>query len=616
MIFRHKRILILSLIVSMMQVIQIKGQPFVLDQNVSDSLTAIFNGDVLWGDYDADGDLDILIAGSTLNGAVTEIYKNEGSSYAALNLGLLNLENSSVSWCDFDSDNDLDFLLMGTDTTGNKNLPSAILYQNIGNDNFEQFEAGLLGVYDGKSAWGDLDNDGDQDLVMIGDKGDEGVTRIYRQTNNEAFGLIDHNILDIYNGDIALGDYDNDMDLDILIIGVVVNADKSEDKILKLYRNEGDFNFIGVYAEFVGMSESCLQWADYDSNGYLDIIANGSTEAPTHLVYLYQNLKNDNFLNIGIEIFGTVNGSVSWGDYNVDGDLDFLLTGMPSYIGDPITELYKNVNVNLFNKDDSVELVDIYQSQAQWGDYDNDGDLDVLMSGFQTQNDNPISIVYNNQIETINTIPSTPSNLQSTVLGNTVTISWAISSDNETPDDGLTYSIRVGTEPGLTDIVSSMSNPNGKLLVPQLGNVNHNKSWELKNLLPGIYFWSVQAVDNNFEGSAYAQEQSFEIFTSGTSNNMLVVNSNGPLINSYPNPFSDIITFEVKTKENSVLSAYITNISGQFVRTISGYRQKEKCLLMNWNGENEQGKMMPEGLYYFIVQFEDFLESKKVILTK
>ncbi|MCD4731761.1 MAG: VCBS repeat-containing protein [Bacteroidales bacterium] len=422
-VVRHKLILVISLIAIMMQVIQIKGQPFVLDQNVSDSLTDIFNGDVLWGDYDGDGDLDILIAGSTLNGAVTEIYKNEGSNYAALNLGLLNLENSSVSWCDFDSDNDLDFLLMGTDTTGNKNLPSAILYQNIGNDNFEQFEAGLLGVYDGKSAWGDLDNDGDQDLIMVGDKGEIGVTRIYRNNGATLFDLVDNDLSDIYNGDVALGDYDNDMDLDILMIGVVVNSAKEEEKVLKLYRNEGDFNFSGVYSEFVGMSESCLQWADYDSDGNLDIIANGSTEAPTHLVYLYQNMNNDNFLNIGIEIFGTVNGSVSWGDYDVDGDFDFLLTGMPSYGSDPITEIYRNINVNLFNKDDSVALIEVYQSQANWGDYDNDGDLDIVMAGITSQNNELLTVVYNNQNETTNTPPSTPSNIQSDVTGNSVLLS-------------------------------------------------------------------------------------------------------------------------------------------------------------------------------------------------
>ncbi len=129
---------------------------------------------------------------------------------------MYNLENSSASWCDFDSDGDLDFLLIGTEITKKINLPAAILYENLGNDNFEQFEAGLLGVYDGKSAWGDLDNDGDQDLILIGDKGEIGVTRIYRNNGATLFEVVDHDLSDIYNGNIALGDYDNDMDLDIL----------------------------------------------------------------------------------------------------------------------------------------------------------------------------------------------------------------------------------------------------------------------------------------------------------------------------------------------------------------------------------------------------------------
>ena len=142
------------------------GQPFIQDQVLSDQLTDIFNGDVLWGDYDGDGDLDILITGSTLNGTVTEIYKNEGLYYTALNLGLNSLENSSASWCDFDNDNDLDFLLIGTDITDTVDMPAAILYENTGDDSFVKFDAGLLGVYDGKSAWGDLDNDLIPDILV------------------------------------------------------------------------------------------------------------------------------------------------------------------------------------------------------------------------------------------------------------------------------------------------------------------------------------------------------------------------------------------------------------------------------------------------------------------
>lgn len=592
------------------------GQPFIQDQDLSDQLTDIFNGDVLWGDYDGDGDLDILIAGSTLNGPITELYKNDSSNYITLNLGLTGLQNSSASWCDFDSDGDLDFLLTGTEITKNMNLPTAILFENVGNDNFEQFEAGLLGVYDGKSAWGDLDNDGDQDLILIGDKGEVGVTRIYRNNGATLFEVVDHDLSDVYNGDVALGDYDNDMDLDILIIGVVVNSAKEEEKVLKLYRNEGDFNFSGVYSEFIGMSESCLQWADYDSDGDLDILANGSTEAPTHLVYLYQNLNNDNFLNIGIEIFGTVNGSVSWGDYDVDGDFDFLLTGMPSYSSNPITVIYRNIDVNLFNKDDSVDLVEVHHSQANWGDYDNDGDLDLIMAGLSSQNNDLITKVYNNQNEIINTPPTAPFNLQSIIIGNSITLIWALSSDYETADAGLTYNIRVGTVPGGRDIMSPLSNNEGDLFVPALGNVNHNKTWILKDLSPGVYFWSVQAVDNNFKGSGFADETSFEIVVSGISDEELSENPNQVAISSYPNPFTEQTTFEITFTGHSPISAYIVDLNGRIVRTLANNRQMGKSLLIEWNGKNNQGEFLPEGLYHFVFRSAEIGKSCKVMMLK
>ena len=599
-----------------MQITRIKGQPFIPDQNLSGLLTDISNGDVLWCDYDSDGDLDILITGNSVNGPVTELYRNDNSNYVALNPGLTGLLNSSASWCDFDCDDDPDFLLIGTDITNNMNFPAAILYENQGNDNFEIVDAGITGVFDGEAVWGDLDNDGDQDLVMVGDKGDAGVTRIYRNNGAATFEITDNNLSDVFNGDIALGDYDNDMDLDILLIGVVVNSAKQQEKVLKLYRNEGDLVFSDVFSGFIGMSESCLQWGDYDYDGDLDIMANGSTEAPTHLVYLYQNLNNDNFLNIGIEIFGTVNGSVSWGDYDVDGDFDFLLTGMPSYSSDPITEIYRNINVNLFNKADSLDLADVHHSRARWGDYDNDGDLDILLSGMIAQNNDLVTSVYINQNTIINTLPAVPANLQSNISGSTVILSWTASSDNETPDAGLTYNMRMGTAPGKGDIVSPMSDPEGNLLLPVIGNVNHNKSWIIKNLSPGIYYWSVQAVDNNFAGSGFAEEQSFEIVVSGISNYVLVENPNQPFVNSYPNPFTYKITFEVASEELSNILACIMDLNGRIVRTFANYRQMGKIILIEWNGENDQGELLPEGLYYFLFRSDEITGTCEVMFIK
>ncbi|MCD4731762.1 MAG: hypothetical protein K8R74_14245 [Bacteroidales bacterium] len=161
-----------------------------------------------------------------------------------------------------------------------------------------------------------------------------------------------------------------------------------------------------------------------------------------------------------------------------------------------------------------------------------------------------------------------------------------------------------------------MSNPQGNLLIPVLGNVNQNKSWILKNLPPGIYYWSIQAVDNNFEGSAFAEEESFEIIVSGISDKELAVNSNQPLINSYPNPFTDIITFEITFTGNSFISAYIMDLNGRIVRTLADNRQMDKSALLIWNGENTQGEFLPEGLYYFAFRSGEITESCKVMLIK
>jgi len=604
LLYQFVVVLVISLIITSHS----SAQPFYLDEGISDTLANIAHGDALWGDYDGDGDLDILIAGNTDTGSITEIYKNEGSNYTSLNAGLIGLENPSASWCDFDNDNDLDFLLIGTLLANDLDLPEAILYENMGNDEFEQVNTDLLGVFSGETVWGDLDNDGDQDLLMIGDKGGEGVTRIYRNDGLSEFTLIDQNLSDVYSGDIDIGDFDNDMDLDILLIGLTSNSSK----VLNLYRNDGEFNFSGVFSEFIGMSESCLEWADYDFDGDLDILANGSTEAPTHLVYIYQNQGDENFMNIGIEIFGTVNGSVNWGDYNNDGDFDFLLTGMPSYTTDPLTEIYRNININLFNMDDSVDLIGVYNSSSKWGDYDNDGDLDILLSGSKSETSN-FTGVYTNKNVIVNTPPSTPEDLQSVITNNSVQLSWMASFDNETPSAGLTYNIRVGTTQGGADIVSSLAGPSGNLFVPTQGNVGPNLSWIINGLASGTYYWSVHAIDNNFAGSEFAEEVSFEILTTDISDQELQ-GLELKIKRCYPNPFFDKLNIEILSPGNKTVSINVYDIKGKIVRKLVEERPINNFAKFEWNGLDDKSERLQEAQYFITVQTGEMVKSSKVIL--
>ena len=116
-----------------------------------------------------------------------------------------------------------------------------------------------------------------------------------------------------------------------------------------------------------------------------------------------------------------------------------------------------------------------------------------------------------NELPFSNTLPSAPDGLQVTTQGNAATLTWNPGSDVQTPTPGLTYNLRVGTTPGDLEIVSPMATATGYRLVPRRGNAEHNTRWTLKNLPPGTYYWSVQALDSSFKGSPFAQEGTFTI---------------------------------------------------------------------------------------------------------
>ncbi len=83
--------------------------------------------------------------------------------------------------------------------------------------------------------------------------------------------------------------------------------------------------------------------------------------------------------------------------------------------------------------------------------------------------------------------------MQATVNGNDVTFSWDKSTDNETPQNGLTYNLVIGTSPGAVNILSPMSDRNtGNRRIVNIGNTGHYNSWTIKGFtgwdnITGVY---------------------------------------------------------------------------------------------------------------------------------
>ncbi len=359
--------------------------------------SGIYNSEVAWGDYDNDGKLDILLAGSTNVGPpitsaspIARVYRNTGNGFVDINAGLLGLNGASVAWGDYNNDGLLDIALAGYTSTFY--TPSITkIYRNNGNNTFTDINAGLKGVAFGSLAWGDYDNDGKQDLLVTGDgvvPADEFVSKLYHNNGNGTFTEINAGLTPVLASSAAWGDYDNDGKLDILLAGFTKNSPGSNYAyfpIAKVYHNNGNGTFNDINAGLIGVGASSAVWGDYNNDGKLDILLTGNTDSTDDpkvsngkpITKVYRNT-GTGFVDSNAGLPGVRFSSAAWGDYNNDGMLDILLTGRDSS-GNRMAKMYRNTG-NGFS-DSGAILPGVQYSSVAWGDYNNDGKLDILLTG-------------------------------------------------------------------------------------------------------------------------------------------------------------------------------------------------------------------------------------------
>jgi len=187
----------------------------------------------------------------------------------------------------------------------------------------------------------------------------------------------------------AWADYDNDGDLDLLTAGRV-NPTVPE---TFLYNNDGTGVFTRVNTGELVTDPSHpgdIEWADYDNDGDQDVLVVNQSLT----VKLYQNNGDGTFtrvLNSAFENTGVFLGrSASWGDYDNDGFLDVYVTGLNGSIGN---KLFRNLGDGTFNEIVGSAVVDVsigFAAGSGWADLDNDQDIDLVVSGTSP------AIFYNN----------------------------------------------------------------------------------------------------------------------------------------------------------------------------------------------------------------------------
>ncbi|MBU0488968.1 MAG: CRTAC1 family protein [Bacteroidetes bacterium] len=364
------------------------------------------NFECAWGDYDKDGDLDLYVTTeipsvsnsqclnylhqNNCNGSFTRVRAMPG--------GLVSDQGATggAIWVDYNDDGNLDlFVNNGVNPRG--------LYQNNADGTFSKITG--INIVDDITRFAqptvvDYDNDGKLDFFMINNSESHSL---YHNNGDGTYtsiteGPLVNEMNDIFGG--AWADYDNDGDMDIFI-----TTKWSQNYQNYLYDNNGDGTFSKNTATELtndprmlnykyGINYSC-NWADYDNDGDLDIFVSSVFGVGD---YLYRNNGDGTFTSLTdgpvVNNARLDNGGSSWGDYDNDGDLDLIVASFNQnlfYINNGDGTFTQNTT-EIIASDTTVESYGM-----AWADYDNDGDLDLFVpNGWGAPNDFLYMNIYSN----------------------------------------------------------------------------------------------------------------------------------------------------------------------------------------------------------------------------
>lgn len=567
----------------------------------SQNFTRITTGDIVntgtysegcfWLDYNNDGYLDLFTA-NIVNQNNSLFLNNRNSTFTKITTGSI-VNDGGFSYGgtfgDFNNDGYTDLYVINGGASA-----SAVkfLYMNNGNGTFTRTTTGAF-VTDLSGAWGsstvDYDNDGKLDLFVSN----------YNQNNFLYKGNGDGTFTKITMGNIvtdgqssfgcAWCDYDNDGDKDLF----VANGNFSSGQANFLYNNNGNGTFTKITTGSIVTdvyNSTGGSWGDYDNDGDFDLFVTNYSGANNNL---YNNNGDGSFTKITMGAIVNDGGNSvgsSWGDYDNDGDLDLI-------VGNDNNEnefLYQNNNDGTFTK---ITTGDIVNSGGRsngciWGDYDNDGDIDlyivngdqpVAQNNFLFRNDgvasNYINILFKGTVSNrsaIGTRVTLVANIGGKVVRQTREIfgQTGYNSQNSLNEEfGLSYatnidSIIVKWPSGITETFTNVT-PNRFITITEnqgITNINN----------------SVSAVPEDFK-----------------------------ILQNYPNPFNPSTVIRYETGKPGFINISVFDEKGSKIAELFNGSSKAGEHSIKWEPLNEKS-----GIYFLRIASENYSQTIKMVYIK
>ncbi len=553
--------------------------------------------------------------------------------------------NASIAWADIDNDSRLDLLVDGR------------LYHNDADGSFEEItsQAGLTGA-PRANAFIDVDNDARPDILFLGlvdtATSSSGTSLLFLNHGDGTFTSGDPAMPRLANPtSYGIADADGDGYLDVFVGQQSVRGDTLRNYLLINNRHHGFADGSSLLIGGSGSPADCrgAQWVDLDNDGHLDLFIASAHGADQ----LWRRQGDSGFARVDIGaagIAGARRAGCDWADYDNDGDADLLLPASiaPRRLlasadadgkrmgaragGSMIVENEGAPEYSLRDRGagSAIEYVD-QQSGGTWGDVNNDGLLDAVVT---TGCDCRYAGLYRQRPDHRFEDATTEVGLRGVVAGpDAVWVDW----DNDGRLDLATISggkLRLYRNTGVGETgnwveLDLAGQSIGSRVTVYAGNGKYTQQVTSgRGLLMGpparLHFGIAAAtkVDSVVVVGAEGRMMLFNTIPanristlSADDGSELAANSD-IAIHAAPNPFTSRVHFTYELSSTMDVRLEVYTVEGRAIATLVDSRQDAGAHDISWDGKDEAGNKVPQGTYIYRFSGGSIKRSGSIVLTR